>query len=278
MEEESGNLRTLIQHEFLLPDVLARYRLFSVPQLYFPPSKYAHIIFINNNRLDTSKRKLSSFTFPDFEYCASIFMRYWSSVGGVDTTDEFDQILVQDVRDLKSILLPNKDLIESYRTIVFPLLEQNPLVPEASVRVKEQVSLPSFVRFNFLSSLMDGGGSNGSFSAPTNTPGNIASRDFQTQFRLILRNIIQIGSGLTVPKEVRDLFLDIVEMLVEPCVSGCGWRAFEIDAFFDALEVAWEPLAHSNPTLRKFSPSWKRLLFGMRKVVVRLCSNGSCPS
>jgi hypothetical protein len=45
-----------------------------------------------------------------------------------------------------------------------------------------------------------------------------------------------LGSGLSVTKEVRDIFIDLVEKVMELC-AAYGWRATEINAFFVACKL-----------------------------------------
>ncbi|KNC96512.1 uncharacterized protein SPPG_08101 [Spizellomyces punctatus DAOM BR117] len=103
VEDADSNMVLLIQKEFLLPRVLA--------------NQYAHIIFINNYRLDTFKRRLAHIRFSDFDYVASIFMQYFSSPN-ISPLDELDGALAQDARDLRTIIFNQKGVLEEYRALV----------------------------------------------------------------------------------------------------------------------------------------------------------------
>ncbi|RKO86449.1 acidic fibroblast growth factor binding protein, partial [Blyttiomyces helicus] len=103
VEDMEGDWGAVVGGEFLLPPELS--------------SRYANVLFICNNRLDTSKKKLAYLRLSDFEYVASIFIRYFTT----PTTSallELDASLAQDARDLKAIMLNTKETIEELRNIV----------------------------------------------------------------------------------------------------------------------------------------------------------------
>ncbi|KAH6593451.1 hypothetical protein BASA61_004288 [Batrachochytrium salamandrivorans] len=103
VEDCDGNMVSVIQHDFVLPQNLS--------------AQYANIIFINNYRFDTSKKRLTHLRFPDFEYVASIFMIYFTA-SPKNVLEELDPVLAQDSRDLKSILFNSKDTLEQLRLAV----------------------------------------------------------------------------------------------------------------------------------------------------------------
>jgi hypothetical protein len=204
-------------------------------------SHYAHIIFINQHRLDTSKKKLLQYTFFDFEHCASVILRYWT------VEQEFDANLAQDVREIKSLVTQNKEVFEELKTVVTHLLST---VQAGAVMLAPQ---PASSPYAFFTNLLDTGG-----------------KDFGSQFRILLRNILNIGSGLAHTKMSRDLFLNLVEKVVEPCVSA-GWRQSDAEAFFEALEDAWQKLILLAPDqVKRHDKSWRRLVCGIRLTVVHL--------
>ncbi|TPX58282.1 hypothetical protein PhCBS80983_g03225 [Powellomyces hirtus] len=103
VEDAERDVGAVVAKEFLLPRPLA--------------DQYAHIIFINNYRLDTFKRKLTYLKFSDFEYVASIFMTNFTHPT-TPILDDLDATLSQDARDIKSILFTQKGLLDDYRTLV----------------------------------------------------------------------------------------------------------------------------------------------------------------
>ncbi|KAG0302094.1 hypothetical protein BGZ99_003192, partial [Dissophora globulifera] len=154
---EDAEGRTLIQdieHQFLLPHYLAR--------------QYAHILFIADNKLDTFRKRLSCYQFTDFEYCSSIFIQYWTA-STMDTLPEFDPQLAQDVRDLKSLLLNDRAVLDEFRHRVSSHLSQSAHAP-----VMERI---------------------------------------QSNFKVVLRNMLSVGGMINQQKEVRNIFLEITEKL-----------------------------------------------------------------
>lgn len=81
--------------------------------------KYAAIVFIINNRFETSKRKLNYLTFEDFSVCASLMMSTWTTVSpmasganvGPEARDdtEFDRDFLIELRDLRLLLDREKE-------------------------------------------------------------------------------------------------------------------------------------------------------------------------
>lgn len=262
-------------------------------------SQFAHIIFINEHRLDTSKRKLSSYTFADFEYCASVFMRYWLN----PTREAFDSQLAQDIRDLRNFLHQNKDVMEEFRLRTAQFISEA-APPASAILSANPNSSPSFGMM-FLQSLMDastsvqqsaaagtnlsqqssttgttaalpaatGGmsplGAQGSSASMTSIPNMALGRDFSSQFKVLVRNVMQIGCGLNNAKEVRDIFLTLIEKVMEPCVSF-GWRSPDCVSFLTAVRECW-PKLNGVPTVvqRSLYVSWYRLTMGLQLAAVR---------
>ncbi|KAI8590404.1 acidic fibroblast growth factor binding protein [Geranomyces variabilis] len=103
VEDAERDVGAVIAKEFLLPKPLA--------------DQYAHIIFINNYRLDTFKRKLAHLKFADFEYVASIFMTQFAHPT-TPVLEDLDGTLSQDSRDLKAMFFTQKGVAEDYRALV----------------------------------------------------------------------------------------------------------------------------------------------------------------
>ncbi|KAJ1964719.1 hypothetical protein IWQ62_002854 [Dispira parvispora] len=90
-----------IQQKFVLPLPVA--------------SQYAHTIFINSNRLDTTKRKLAPYKFDDFDACAHVFIDFWTSSTSTLTLDDIDELMVQAVRSFKNQVVDNRVRLEELR-------------------------------------------------------------------------------------------------------------------------------------------------------------------
>ena len=281
VEEAQGPLVLNVERKFLFPAKLA--------------AKYAHIIFLTSNRIEIGKKKLSQFTFEDFEYCSSVFMRYWT-VKAPTLIEEFDAKLVQDLRDLKSLLFgagaapslsfnaasnPGKEIYEQLKSLTFEYMAMKASEAGSTSMLTQSLnSGPSF-SFALFGQQLNISGSAGSGQAATTTsnttPSNISAintlnkpplmpnipsspisptqqqqfqlptltKDFASTFKTILRNVLAICTGLTHPKEVRSIFIHLLEKIVEPCVAA-GWREQDIDSFFVGLKLAWIRLSDQS--------------------------------
>ncbi|KAL5037742.1 hypothetical protein, variant [Batrachochytrium dendrobatidis JEL423] len=119
VEDCDGDMVSVIQRDFVLP--------------YSLSSQYANIIFINNYRFDTSKKRLAHLRFYDFEYVASILMTYLTA-SPKTVLEEFDAVLTQDSREIKTIIFNSKDTLEQFRiamTLHLAALDQQHIMEKA---------------------------------------------------------------------------------------------------------------------------------------------------
>ncbi|RWS27764.1 growth hormone-inducible transmembrane-like protein, partial [Leptotrombidium deliense] len=160
VEDLSGNLVINIQTHFLLPENLAK--------------KYATVVYIANNRFETSKRKLQYLKFDDFLHCAYEMMSNWCCHNPEcrfeETAMDMDREFLQMLRELK--ILTEREYLDDHKLHVMRSLKG---------KISERVLA-----------------------------------DLDTIFKSLSRSIINIASGLNHSKEVRDLFLDVVEKVIEP--------------------------------------------------------------
>jgi hypothetical protein len=92
-----------------------------------------------------------------------------------------------------------------------------------------------------------------------------------SSFKLIVRNVLAIGSSLANSKEVRDLFLTILERIVEPCVSF-GWNDRDYDIFMTGLiEVYSKPqdFGVSSSLIAKYNKTFSRLFSAIKYSALR---------
>lgn len=178
VEDLMGSLVDNIQRHFLLPEDLAM--------------QYAAIVFIANNRFETTKKKLSHLTFDDFVHCAEQMITNWSysSVeckGHQDMDVDLDREFLQNLRDLKLFL--EKDVIDEHRNLVLQV-------------IKPSVSKKTY-------------------------------QDLEENFKNLSKAIINIAYGLNHSKEARDIFIDLVEKITEPC-THTNWTKEELECFLTA--------------------------------------------
>ena len=109
-DSESKSILYTIQHDFLLPLELS--------------SQYANIIFINNYRLDTFKKRISYLRLSDFEFMASVFLKYLV-IPNTSPFDGLDDVLAQDARDLRSIIFNSKEVTEELKNLAWNHLNES---------------------------------------------------------------------------------------------------------------------------------------------------------
>ncbi|KAI8594610.1 acidic fibroblast growth factor binding protein [Dissophora ornata] len=211
---EDAEGRTLIQdieHQFLLPQRLAR--------------QYAHILFIADNKLDTFRKRLSCYQFSDFEYCGAILMQYWTA-STMDTLPEFDPQLAQDVRDLKSLMLNDRAVLDEFRNRVSSSLLQSSNPP-----VMERI---------------------------------------QNNFKVVLRNMLSVGCMINQQKEVRNIFVEITDKLVDAFMQ-VGWSCADMEIFYDAMIGEFKNTMSLTSRYReRYGSSWIRLVTGIKLASIRL--------
>jgi hypothetical protein len=172
-----------------------------------------------------------------------------------NSNEEFDPSFVQDIRELKQSIANNKEIMEEYRQTVSRALTN--ALPDSSVSASSQGSNTMPFRRSFLArmdpSLQMSSG-----------------KDVYALFKTVLRNTLVLGNGLLQQKEVRDLFINLVEKILEPFVNA-GWQVSEMELFFTTVIREWSSLESLSPSFtRRMAPSWERLLTGVQLSATRL--------
>ncbi|KAJ1824325.1 hypothetical protein LPJ60_000839 [Coemansia sp. RSA 2675] len=196
---------------------------------------YAHILFLNINRVDTTKRCLSHFKFADFDFCASILIQYWTTTTSTMTLDDIDQPLTQHAQQLKSLLVENKanfdSLCTSVRVHISSLLPKTPSGSSASTS-----TIPS----SALLALLENRTVRGS-----------------TQIRAILRVSFSIVADIGASSTLRNALGIIVEKIVDSFAS-MGLRSEDMELFYDSviihsIGIVTEQIPDSVPAIEALS-------------------------
>lgn len=84
-------------------------------------------------------------------------------------------------------------------------------------------------------------------------------------FKLLLRNILTIGATLSNSKENRNIFIQIIDKITEPCLS-VGYKKEEMIKVFDAILAQFDEIKYFDDDFRnKYGNSYKRLIIGIQQ-------------
>uniref|UniRef100_T1JE67 Acidic fibroblast growth factor intracellular-binding protein n=1 Tax=Strigamia maritima TaxID=126957 RepID=T1JE67_STRMM len=155
--------------------------------------KYAAIVFITNNRFETGKRKLQYLTFDDFLHCAKQMIAHW-------TTNLTEQANKNDETDVDL----DREFLQDLRELKI-LLEKDHLEEHRG-----------FVLRSLQGRLSDK-----------------MYQECESSFKFISRTVINIAYGLNHSRESRDIFVDYVEKVIEPCRQA-KWSYSDLEVFLSA--------------------------------------------
>ncbi|XP_068234903.1 acidic fibroblast growth factor intracellular-binding protein-like [Palaemon carinicauda] len=217
VDELPGSVIANIQGNFLLQSILAK--------------KYAAIVFIINNRFETSKRKLNYLTFEDFSVCALLMMTTWTSASsllssgishgpeGVDDSD-LDRDFLIELRDFKLLLDREKE-------------HRNATLSHLRGKIPDRMC-----------------------------------SEVETNFKVYSRAIINIGVSLNNSRDLRDFFVDTVEKIIDPCRQS-RWKGSELEIFLQVYTDAGSALDFmtNNHSLQS---TWERYMNTMRVCICQL--------
>lgn len=166
--------------------------------------RYASIVFMSHNRFETSKRKLSHLSVGDFTNCANLMIEQWTSGSG-------DSRLVDDDLELDRYFL--QELHDLKLT----------LIDKVWIERHQKFVVRDLKRKHCVQSMV---------------------RAVESNFKILDRAIISLGSSLIHTKDMKDFFIDLMEKIIEPC-KALKWGSEDthlvmtsmIDTFTDC-EVA----------------------------------------
>ncbi|KJE93598.1 fibroblast growth factor intracellular binding protein [Capsaspora owczarzaki ATCC 30864] len=263
VEDADGGLEENIQANFLLSPETTR--------------KYARIVFLCGNRFETNKKKLSPLTFSDFMQFAAVMMENWT-VKGAPPGEDLDPNFLRDLRELRGVLTNDKDVLVEQRRFV----QQDMIQGNATLSATVTETSSSLTALGGLSNRsLPGVGLGGSQSnlAPASVVASpwarmgveersaLFERKMFPLFKTLLRNLFAIASGLSQSKELRDIFIDLLEKFVEPCREA-DWTVAELEAFLSSTMRSFDHLETVSRAVR----SRYQLVYRRYLVVVSLCT------
>jgi hypothetical protein len=161
-------------------------------------------------------------------------MQYWTA-STMNTLPEFDPQLAQDIRDLKSLMLNDRAVLDELRNRVSNSLSSQSAHPPVLERI-------------------------------------------QSNFKVVLRNMLSIGGLINQQKEVRSIFVEITDKMVDAFMQ-VGWSSADMDAFFDCMMTEFRNTASLTSRYReRYATSWIRLVTGIKLTSIRLYKQPSSQS
>uniref|UniRef100_A0A6A7FSD2 Acidic fibroblast growth factor intracellular-binding protein-like n=2 Tax=Hirondellea gigas TaxID=1518452 RepID=A0A6A7FSD2_9CRUS len=235
VEETSGSLVTAIQSHFLLTDQLSR--------------KYAAIVFLLLNRFETSKRKLNYVTFEDLYNCAFAIIDHWSNpvtatTAATTCAAAISGSVANGIGGAAATVSSNKQNTDDTgidRDFLIQLRDLKCLME----REKEHKSLT-------LCELRKLGG--------------CSVAEAEATFKQLSRPLCTIAVALHTQKELRDLFVDLVERVVDP-VRTLKWNTMQLSTFLSAFTLAGALLLDSCSSLRA---AWENYMKVISICVIQL--------
>uniref|UniRef100_A0A2I2ZSQ9 FGF1 intracellular binding protein n=1 Tax=Gorilla gorilla gorilla TaxID=9595 RepID=A0A2I2ZSQ9_GORGO len=189
---------------------------------------YAAIVFFANNRFETGKKKLQYLSFGDFAFCAELMIQNWTlGAVGEAPTDPDSQMDDMDMDLDKEFLQDLKEL-------------------KVLVADKDLLDLHKSLVCTALR------GKLGVFS------------EMEANFKNLSRGLVNVAAKLTHNKDVRDLFVDLVEKFVEPCRSD-HWPLSDVRFFLNQYSAS----VHSLDGFRH-QALWDRYMGTLRGCLLRL--------
>lgn len=98
-----------------------------------------------------------------------------------------------------------------------------------------------------------------------NSGNMILMKKGQQIFKLLLRNILIIGTTLSNSKENRSIFIQIIDKITEPCIS-VGWSKSDVVIIFNSIMSQFKELSFFDDEFKKqYNKSFNRLIIGIQQ-------------
>lgn len=190
---------------------------------------YAGLVFIVSNRLSVDKPNLvDKYTLRDFLNCSGVFMTHWTSLQRSRSPDN-KIITTGDDTDLE------RSFLQELRELKHVMLAKD---------VYEEFYQLCCKKLN------EKGSENGRVAAA---------------IKIVFPGMLQIGAGLSHSRELRDLFEDIVDKIVTPCVN-CKCSRQQLRMLFEVLLGNYSKISTLQPEVHnRFKSVFRRFVEGLHK-------------
>mmetsp|Transcript_63979 Transcript_63979/g.146564 ORF Transcript_63979/g.146564 Transcript_63979/m.146564 type:complete len:438 (+) Transcript_63979:196-1509(+) len=214
-------------------------------------SVYQHILFLCFNKVETCKTRLVHLDFPEWSSLAGVVQAVW----GGEHFLELDHAYIEAMRVAKDTLT-SRDVSASYKRFVL-----------------------DHARHLMLS--IDSESWDYSPASSSKLPALLAREQAARARMSALENIVpkivgamtQIGAGLHEWREVRDLFIDVMEKVLEP-LDKADMSLEQVIVLFGAMDKAilsLPPIAKAKgKALPNWALAWRRCIEGLKMVTVTM--------
>ena len=192
--------------------------------------RYARLVFMCENRLEVGKKGLSALSFADIDTMVGEIMQRWG----------YHASPAQAAKAVPGRLRSEVDLDSEFTADMRDL---------KGVLLASSKTVDSFVEAVSLR-LVNSGAMN---------PETIAN--VRKDFKPVLKALLQIASELSLSREFRDIFVDIVDKVCDRLRSA-GVTASETDILFETLADGFQKL--DLPGDRDWTAQWARYIYGIQ--------------
>ncbi|XP_045529351.1 acidic fibroblast growth factor intracellular-binding protein isoform X1 [Pieris brassicae] len=201
VEEMPGSVVANVRATFLLSERLA--------------AKYGAVVFLACMRFDTAKRKLQYLSFSELAGCARSVQAGWTyGCSGPEYYDtEMDREFLLELRELRVLL--DKEKEHKQCVLVSSRIECRPLLVAQNKIIAFRFSL---VCMRLKPKLLEK-----------------SYQELELNFRVYTRALVGVACNLHRARELRSLFIDLLERCIEPLRAG-GWPKSDLSQFLAAYE------------------------------------------
>ena len=204
--------------------------------------RYACLVFMSFNRFETGKKKLSHLSVSDFTRCASLMIENWTS-GSAGSRHQDDDDLELD-----------RDFLQDLHDLKLNLLDR------AWIEQHQKYVSRDLKRKHHPQWML---------------------RSVDANFKILSRNLTTIGSSLIHSKDMKDLFIDVMEKIIDPS-KQLKWSREDIDAilcsmidsFSDCETIHIRQIGRSiAKDRRKWAETYLRYLNVVKQCIIILYHN-----
>lgn len=194
-------------------------------------SQYQHVIFMSTNKIETFKNRLSIIDFKEWNSLAGVIMALWGS----EYSLEFDVQFTEQMRNAKESF-SMRETMSDYKKHVFTQLKG--LIadsdPSPNTAGREQALRTKMAALD-------------------------------RSFNGIVKGMLQIGSALQEWREVRDIFIDVQEKILDPC-DKADLSLEQVIMLLGAMDK----VSRGRPKQPGWGTAWIKCVEGIKMVTITM--------